>query len=234
MPLISTTGNSREITYQATSDSTKSNLSQNTSSPSLGNHTADDVNVTSSPPLRHTTTKPIHLTVSIPSSSNTQQPGNVETHSPSHSTNLASKNTSEYPVPGANSKPSDITTNKADSSNTQTQGTANSLGTHTESSVPLAYSDQVPGWAIALLVLVCFMVLLLLILCIVLLVCWCKRWRNYGFLDMSGDPIPYGHFNHGDNIPMYSTHSRFEAPNGKPYVSQTICDQDFHHPEHVI
>ncbi|KAG9345341.1 hypothetical protein JZ751_009887 [Albula glossodonta] len=47
------------------------------------------------------------------------------------------------------------------------------------------------------------------------LVYWCCKRRQYGFVNMSEEPGIYE--NHGADIPMYTTHSHFESPNGKPY-----------------
>ncbi|XP_029537379.2 mucin-2-like [Oncorhynchus nerka] len=69
--------------------------------------------------------------------------------------------------------------------------------------------EGVPGWGIALLVLAVLTLLILLILLILLLVWLCCRQRYGSF-------SPYNQINHGADIQMYSTHSRFDVPNGKP------------------
>ncbi|XP_030251072.1 mucin-1-like [Sparus aurata] len=76
---------------------------------------------------------------------------------------------------------------------------------------PRAGGGGVPGWGIALLVLAALVLLLLILLLIGLLVwCCCYRGRYKGF-------SPYDQLTHGDDIPLYTTHSRFEGPNGKPH-----------------
>ncbi|XP_040923779.1 mucin-1-like [Betta splendens] len=64
----------------------------------------------------------------------------------------------------------------------------------------------VPGWGIALLVLAAVALLLLLVLLAALLL-WCCCCRRSS----------YEHSSLRDHIPLYSTQSRFQGPNGRPY-----------------
>ncbi|KAJ8398481.1 hypothetical protein AAFF_G00427360 [Aldrovandia affinis] len=89
-------------------------------------------------------------------------------------------------------------------------------------------SVGVPGWAIALLVLASLILFFLILLIIILLVYWCYKRRQYGFVNMSEDPNISVQVNQGADIPMYTTHSHFESPNGKPYVSKPLCIHTLH------
>nr|XP_023657237.1 mucin-1 [Paramormyrops kingsleyae] len=196
-----------------------------------------EVDNTTHPPT-HNTTKPIEVLPTVPSSAHTtQQPGQSITSKQVNTIISTQNDTSPHINLGSTSYPSSKITphivpgtsnssGRPDGEPTGTQGPENTLETHagnhgvtninSTSSTSAANSGGVPGWAIALLVLVCIAVLLLFIVIILLLVICCYRWKHYGYLDVSGDPIPYSHINHGTDIPMHSTHSHYEAPNGKP------------------
>ncbi|XP_029359210.1 cell wall protein DAN4-like isoform X2 [Echeneis naucrates] len=88
------------------------------------------------------------------------------------------------------------------------------IATRTETStagspVPISpAAEGVPGWGIALLVLAALVLLLLLLLLVALMVwCCCCRGGSKGF-------SPYDQLTHRDDIPLYTTHSRFD--NGGP------------------
>lgn len=55
----------------------------------------------------------------------------------------------------------------------------------------------------------------LIVLSLQLVWCCCYRGRSQGF-------SPYDHLNSRDDIPLYTTHGRFEATNGRPYVSPNV------------
>ncbi|XP_034021293.1 haze protective factor 1-like [Thalassophryne amazonica] len=69
----------------------------------------------------------------------------------------------------------------------------------------------VPGWGIALLVLASLVLLLLFLLLIGLLLWCCYRGRHKSF-------SPYENLDHKGDIPLYTTHGRFEGCNGTPEV----------------
>lgn len=55
----------------------------------------------------------------------------------------------------------------------------------------------------------------LIVLSLQLVWCCCYRGHSQGF-------SPYDHLNSRDDIPLYTTHGRFEATNGRPYVSPNL------------
>lgn len=55
----------------------------------------------------------------------------------------------------------------------------------------------------------------LIVLSLQLVWCCCYRGHSQGF-------SPYDHLNSRDDIPLYTTHGRFEATNGRPYVSPNV------------
>uniref|UniRef100_A0A8C4WE93 Mucin-1 n=1 Tax=Gopherus evgoodei TaxID=1825980 RepID=A0A8C4WE93_9SAUR len=73
----------------------------------------------------------------------------------------------------------------------------------------------VPGWGIALLVLVCILLVLSILIFILLIVCSCHR-RSRGKLDLFSSQASYQPMN---EYPTYHTHGRFSAPGKKqnPY-----------------
>uniref|UniRef100_A0A8C9ASY7 Mucin-1 n=1 Tax=Prolemur simus TaxID=1328070 RepID=A0A8C9ASY7_PROSS len=79
-------------------------------------------------------------------------------------------------------------------------------------SVPIPSSAQcpsgVPGWGIALLVLVCVLVTLAIIYLIALAVCQCRR-KNYGQLDIFPSRDAYHPMS---EYPTYHTHGRYVPP----------------------
>ncbi|XP_045401227.1 mucin-1 isoform X4 [Lemur catta] len=79
-------------------------------------------------------------------------------------------------------------------------------------SVPIPSSAQspsgVPGWGIALLVLVCVLVTLAIIYLIALAVCQCRR-KNYGQLDIFPTRDAYHPMS---EYPTYHTHGRYVPP----------------------
>ncbi|XP_063054029.1 mucin-2 isoform X2 [Engraulis encrasicolus] len=77
---------------------------------------------------------------------------------------------------------------------------------HSSSSAAPVSSEGTPGWGIALLVLAALILLLVLIFLVYLMYyCCCRR----------PEPTPYMAFN--PDIPMYSTQSTIDLPNGKAY-----------------
>uniref|UniRef100_A0A8C8U4R4 Mucin-1 n=1 Tax=Peromyscus maniculatus bairdii TaxID=230844 RepID=A0A8C8U4R4_PERMB len=66
----------------------------------------------------------------------------------------------------------------------------------------------VPGWGIALLVLVCILVALAIIYLIALAVCQCRR-KNYGHLDIFPTQDTYHPMS---EYPTYHTHGRYVPP----------------------
>ncbi|XP_028836824.1 uncharacterized protein PB18E9.04c [Denticeps clupeoides] len=80
-------------------------------------------------------------------------------------------------------------------------------------SATTASSAGVPGWGIALLVLaaiILFILLIILIIILILLVFWCCR----GGLVNASDPNPYRQGYYNPDIPLYSTQSTINLPNG--------------------
>ncbi|KAJ7307348.1 hypothetical protein JRQ81_009359 [Phrynocephalus forsythii] len=73
----------------------------------------------------------------------------------------------------------------------------------------------VPGWGIALLVLVCFLVLLAIIAFLALVVYWCRRHQR-GKMDLLSSRDAYHPMS---EYPTYQSHGRYAAPNSKqnPY-----------------
>ncbi|XP_020652979.3 mucin-1 [Pogona vitticeps] len=82
----------------------------------------------------------------------------------------------------------------------------------TDSTPPTSSSPTVPGWGIALLVLVCFLVLLALIAFLLLIIYWCRRHQR-GSLDLLSSRDSYHPMS---DYPTYQTHGRYAAPNSKP------------------
>lgn len=66
----------------------------------------------------------------------------------------------------------------------------------------------VPGWGVALLVLVCILVALAVIYCIALAVCQCRR-KSYGQLDLFPTQDTYHPMS---EYPTYHTHGRYVPP----------------------
>lgn len=66
----------------------------------------------------------------------------------------------------------------------------------------------VPGWGIALLVLVCVLTALAIIYLVVLTVCQCRQ-KNYGQLDIFPTPDSYHPMS---EYPTYHTHGRYVPP----------------------
>uniref|UniRef100_A0A674IPZ4 Mucin 1, cell surface associated n=1 Tax=Terrapene triunguis TaxID=2587831 RepID=A0A674IPZ4_9SAUR len=78
-----------------------------------------------------------------------------------------------------------------------------------------APAPLVPGWGIALLVLVCILLVLSILIFILLIVCSYRR-RNRGKLDLLSSQASYQPMN---EYPTYHTHGRFSGPGKKqnPY-----------------
>ncbi|NWH71049.1 MUC1 protein, partial [Piaya cayana] len=70
----------------------------------------------------------------------------------------------------------------------------------------------VPGWGIALLVLVCVLVLLSILSCLVLAACACRR-KSRGKLDLFSVKDSYHPM---AEYPPYQSHGRYVSPNSKP------------------
>ncbi|KAJ6656943.1 hypothetical protein lerEdw1_002944, partial [Lerista edwardsae] len=68
--------------------------------------------------------------------------------------------------------------------------------------------ESVPGWGIALLVLVCILVLFALIAILILLIRWCRR-SHRGHIDIMSSRDSYHPMN---EYPPYQTHGRYVAP----------------------
>ncbi|XP_025027967.1 mucin-1 [Python bivittatus] len=75
--------------------------------------------------------------------------------------------------------------------------------------------ETVPGWGIALLVLVCILVFVMLLALLWLLIYWCRR-KHRGSLELLSSKDSYHPMN---EYPTYQTHSRYMAPGNKqnPY-----------------
>ncbi|CAM4674613.1 unnamed protein product, partial [Lepidochelys olivacea] len=86
------------------------------------------------------------------------------------------------------------------------------IGTSSPTSAP---APLVPGWGIALLVLVCIGLVLSILLFILLIVCSYRR-RSRGKLDLLSSHTSY---QPRSEYPTYHTHGRFSAPGKKqnPY-----------------
>uniref|UniRef100_A0A8C9AQL4 Mucin 1, cell surface associated n=1 Tax=Prolemur simus TaxID=1328070 RepID=A0A8C9AQL4_PROSS len=84
----------------------------------------------------------------------------------------------------------------------------------TQSHTPSSFTERtacpsgVPGWGIALLVLVCVLVTLAIIYLIALAVCQCRR-KNYGQLDIFPSRDAYHPMS---EYPTYHTHGRYVPP----------------------
>ncbi|XP_061461952.1 mucin-1 [Rhineura floridana] len=72
--------------------------------------------------------------------------------------------------------------------------------------------ETVPGWGIALLVLVCVLLLLALIAFLLLIIYRCRR-NHRGNIDLLSDRNSYHPMS---EYPTYHTHGRYIAPNNKP------------------
>ncbi|XP_034954608.1 mucin-1 isoform X1 [Zootoca vivipara] len=72
--------------------------------------------------------------------------------------------------------------------------------------------ETVPGWGIALLVLVCILLLLALIAFLILIIYWCRR-NHRGELDLLSNQDSYHIMS---EYPKYNTHGRYVAPGSKP------------------
>ncbi|NXX56939.1 MUC1 protein, partial [Scopus umbretta] len=70
----------------------------------------------------------------------------------------------------------------------------------------------VPGWAIALLVLVCILLLLSLLTCLLLTTCNCCR-KSRGKLDLFSTKDSYHPM---AEYPEYQSHGRYVSPKSKP------------------
>ncbi|KAM6435714.1 mucin-1 [Liasis olivaceus] len=75
--------------------------------------------------------------------------------------------------------------------------------------------ETVPGWGIALLVLVCILVFVMLLALLWLLIYWCRR-KHRGSLELLSNKDSYHPMN---EYPTYQTHSQYVAPGNKqnPY-----------------
>ncbi|KFO69880.1 Mucin-1, partial [Cuculus canorus] len=69
----------------------------------------------------------------------------------------------------------------------------------------------VPGWGIALLVLVCILVLLSILTCLLLITCACRR-KSRGKLDLFSTKDSYHPM---AEYPPYQSHGRYVSPNSK-------------------
>ncbi|XP_067328756.1 mucin-1 [Anolis sagrei] len=87
--------------------------------------------------------------------------------------------------------------------------------TKTDGSGSGSDSGGVPGWGIALLVLVSIILFLLLLYCLYLIVRWCRR-QHRGSMDLISTRDSYHPMN---EYPTYETHGRYAAPGSKenPY-----------------
>ncbi|XP_077776789.1 mucin-1 [Podarcis muralis] len=74
------------------------------------------------------------------------------------------------------------------------------------------HTETVPGWGIALLVLVCILLLLALIAFLILIIYWCRR-NHRGKLDLLSNQDSYHVMS---EYPTYHTHGRYVAPGSKP------------------
>ncbi|NXF55761.1 MUC1 protein, partial [Oceanites oceanicus] len=70
----------------------------------------------------------------------------------------------------------------------------------------------VPGWAIALLVLVCILLLLSILTCLLMTTCTCRR-KSRGKLDLFSTKDSYHPM---AEYPSYQSHGRYMSPNSKP------------------
>ncbi|XP_041035629.1 mucin-1-like [Carcharodon carcharias] len=73
----------------------------------------------------------------------------------------------------------------------------------------------VPGWGIALLVLVCIILLIIIIIFLLLIIIYLCRRRSRGQFELFGSRGSYYPMADRNDYPQYTTHSRFIAPNGK-------------------
>lgn len=79
-------------------------------------------------------------------------------------------------------------------------------------------TNFVPDWGIALLVLVAVILFILLVVVIILII-YCCRQKKHGDMEVFAPRGSYNQMSDRHDYPLYSTHSRFAAPNGK-YVSK--------------
>ncbi|NWS47728.1 MUC1 protein, partial [Probosciger aterrimus] len=70
----------------------------------------------------------------------------------------------------------------------------------------------VPGWAIALLVLVCILLLLSILTCLLLTICACRR-KTRGKLDLFSTKDSYHPMS---EYLQYQSHGRYVSPSSKP------------------
>ncbi|XP_032992117.1 mucin-1 [Lacerta agilis] len=75
-----------------------------------------------------------------------------------------------------------------------------------------SHPETVPGWGIALLVLVCILLLLALIAFLIQIIHWCRR-NHRGKLDLLSNQDSYHIMS---EYPTYHTHGRYVAPGSKP------------------
>ncbi|TKS82750.1 Thyroglobulin [Collichthys lucidus] len=150
-----------------------------------------------------------------PNVATSSSPNSSEHHTTNHSLVTTATNAAHtVPVsPGNNTHTNSTSPTTTTSNDTMATRTVSPNKTESSQSVapPLASGSGVPGWGIALLVLAALVLLLLILLLIGLLV-WCCCYRGR-YKDFS----PYDHLTHRDDIPLYTTHSHFEGPNGRPY-----------------
>ncbi|XP_041843303.1 flocculation protein FLO11-like [Melanotaenia boesemani] len=150
-------------------------------------------------PTTDNTTATVTMTTTTPDLTTPYSDG------PSHGTTVstAATATASYSSAPASSGKSDTSLNPMSSP-------TSSPGTSQTTTLPAAPNCLgVPGWGIALLVLAAVALLLLLLLLVGLLVWLCCRRCKKGF-------SPYENPAYRDDIPLYTTHSRFDGVNGKP------------------
>lgn len=75
-------------------------------------------------------------------------------------------------------------------------------------------TNFVPDWGIALLVLVGVILFILLVTVVLLIIYLCRR-KRHGDMEVFAPRGSYSQMNDRHDYPLYSTHSRFAAPNGK-------------------
>uniref|UniRef100_A0A803TCL2 Mucin 1, cell surface associated n=1 Tax=Anolis carolinensis TaxID=28377 RepID=A0A803TCL2_ANOCA len=83
-------------------------------------------------------------------------------------------------------------------------------------------SHGVPGWGIALLVLVSILLFLALLALLYLIVHWCRR-RHRGHLDLISTRDSYHPMN---EYPTYETHGRYAAPGSKQNPYNEVSEQE--------
>ncbi|KAK9391085.1 mucin-1 [Crotalus adamanteus] len=112
------------------------------------------------------------------------------------------------------------------SANTNSTGGLQLSQVKVSSTKPTVATETVPGWGIALLVLVCILVFALLLALLWLLVFYCRR-KHRGSMELLSGRDSYHPMN---EYPTYQTHGRYAAPNQKqnPYGEVSAG----HSPEH--